>query len=68
MKEKRFGFGVRGWLMVVWAFLVISLASAIPSTIQVAMDLFVGKGFNPTVLLSEVYPLSRTTLIFRGVH
>lgn len=63
MKEKRFGFGVRGWLMVVWAFLVISLASAIPSTIQVAMDLFAAKGFNPTVLLSLMTYGSIGTLI-----
>lgn len=60
---KRFGFGKRGWLMVLWAFLVISLASAIPSTIQVAVDLFAAKGFNPTVLMSLMTFGSLGTLV-----
>lgn len=61
---KKYGFGKRGWLLVLYGFLCILLASAIPGTVQVALDMFVAKGFNPTHMLSLMTFGSLGTLVF----
>ena len=60
---KKFSFGARGWLLVIWAFLCIAMASAIPSTVHVAVGLFAQKGFNSTLLLSLMTYGSWGTLV-----
>ena len=61
---KKTGFGARGWCLVIYGFLCMLLATAIPTTIQVALDAFAAKGFNPTVMLSLMTFGSLGTLVF----
>ncbi len=61
---KKYGFGARGWCLVIYGFLCILLATAIPTTVQVALDQFTAKGFNPTHMLSLMTYGSLGTLVF----
>lgn len=62
-KKGKLSFGARGWLLVIYGFLTIALASGLPSTIQVALGSFVEKGFNSTHLLSLMTYGSWGTLV-----
>lgn len=61
---KKYGFGARGWVLVIYGLLCIALASAIPGTIQVALGEYVAKGFDSTHMLSLMTYGSLGTLIF----
>ena len=60
---KKYGFGKRGWFLVIYGLLCILLASAIPGTVQVALDTFVAKGFAPDHMLSLMTYGSLGTLV-----
>ncbi len=49
---KKYAFGARGWFLVLFGMLIIVLCTAIPATMNLAVNMFVEKGFNRTVLLS----------------